>query len=161
MRIFLLWGLEKKVKKKRKLTEITRKYLETNFFLANLGYHKMALFMTFLNNILSIQRVQLNCIESRWFVLYAKMRTNHVKIVLNFETSVLRKTRRKKNAFFTWQLWFKFLTLPRKGSKFLSSPGRQSNACALLSRGEGGMLKLRNEWNPIFQMKRYQQLTAS
>ena len=33
--------------------------------------------------------------------LVAKMRTNHVKIVLNFETSVLRKTRRKKNAFFT------------------------------------------------------------
>ena len=56
--------------KRKKLTETTRRYLETNFFLANLGYHKMALFMTFLNNILSIQRVQLNCIESRWFVFF-------------------------------------------------------------------------------------------
>ena len=57
-------------KRKKKLTETTRRYLETNFFLANLGYHKMALFVTFLNNILSIQRVQLNCIESRWFVFF-------------------------------------------------------------------------------------------
>ena len=54
----------------KKLTETTRRYLETNFFLANLGYHKMALFVTFLNNILSIQRVQLNCVESRWFVFF-------------------------------------------------------------------------------------------
>ena len=83
------------------------------------------------------------------------MRTNHVKIVLNFETIVLRKTRRKKNAFFTWQLWFKFLTLPRKGSKFLSFPGTE-DACALLSRGEGDVEA--SKWVEFFHVTRKEQM---
>ena len=67
------------------------------------------------------------------------MRTNHVKLILNFETIVPRKTRRKKNAFFPWQLWFKFLTLPRKGSKFLSSPGTEDSQMPVrYSAGERG-----------------------
>ena len=63
--------------------------------------------LTVLNHGGSFSSHQLfNNLESaiRISPLFAKMRTNHVKLILNFETSVPRKTRRKKNAFFPWQL---------------------------------------------------------
>ena len=86
------------------------------------------------------------------------MRTNHVKIVLNFETSVLRKTRRKKNAFFTWQLWFKFLTLPRKGSKFLSFPGTEDSQMPVrYSAGERGDVEA-SKWVEFFHVTRKEQM---
>ena len=107
--------------------------------------------LTVLNHGGSFSSHQLfNNLESaiRISPLFAKMRTNHVKLILNFETSVPRKTRRKKNAFFPWQLWFKFLIYPGRVQNFSPPPVRKTVKCLCVTQpGRGGMLKLLKEWN--------------